>query len=450
MCVMNREPVNRPISRRQFTQLGAAGAIAAAGLPRLAGASSRRYSNPAFRRAQEAMKLSFFYPVGVAGPLAQVMQGMVDSFNAEHPDIQVEASFTGSYADTSTKVQTTVQADNPPDVAVLLATDQQTMLDLDAIYPVSDLESNELFDPDDFLPAYWADTQADGKTWSVPFQRSTPVLYYNKTALEGAGLDPETPPETWDDLVAFSKEIMAAGGARWGVEIPSTTSAYWLFQALAIQSGQTLKGEDPAHVNFDTPAAVEALTWMVGLSTKGAVMPTGAIDWSAGPTDFSSATTAFLYHSTGSLVSINSQAKFEFGTAFLPKNKEFGVPTGGGNMYVFRDIPEDRRQAAWTFVQWMTSTEQATHWSLQSGYVPTRMSVTETQEWKDYVAETPQATTALEQLKYAQPELTGHQSAQIQKIMDDAIQAAVTEQASPEDALRNAQEQADSILSQFR
>ena len=163
----------------------------------------------------------------------------------------------------------------------------------------------------------------------------------------------------------------------------------------------------------------------------------------------SSATTAFLYHSTGSLVSIKGQAEFEFGTAFLPKNVQFGVPTGGGNMYVF-ETDDARQQAAGTFVQWMTSTEQATHWSLESGYVPTRYSVTDSQEWKDYVAETPQATTAIDQLEYAQPELTGHQSGQLQKFMDDAIQAAVTEQASPEDALKSAQEQADSVLSQFR
>lgn len=437
------------MSRRNFAKSAAAGAAATA-LPMSAGARSGRYASPAFFRAQDAVTLSYFYPVGVAGPLAQVMQEMVDEFNAAHPDIVVEASFTGSYADTATKVQTAVQAGNPPDVAVMLATDKQTMLDLDAILAVSDLEQAEGFDPDDFQPAYWADTQADGKTVSVPFQRSTPVLYYNKTALEGAGLDPETPPETWDELVDFGRQAMESGGTTWGVEIPATTSAYWLFQALAIQSGQTLNGEDAAHVNFDTPEAVEALTWMVGLSTEEGVMPTGAIDWAAGPTDFSSATTAFLYHSTGSLVSINSQAEFEFGTAFLPKNKEFGTPTGGGNMYVFKGIPEERQQAAWTFVQWMTSTEMATHWSLQSGYVPTRLSVLETQDWQDYVAETPQATTALEQLEFAQPELTGHQSGQLQKIMDDAIQAAVTEQATPEDALRDAQEQADAILSQFR
>lgn len=437
---MNGKLDQKRLSRRQVAKLGAAGAAVAA---------SSRFAMPAVIRAQEPVTLSYFYPVGVAGPLAQVMQDMVDAFNEEHPDITVEASFTGSYADTATKVQTAVQGGNPPDVAVLLATDKQTMLDLGALFPVSDLEAGEGFDPADFREAYWADTQVDGQTWCVPFQRSTPVLYYNKTAFETAGLDPETPPETWDDLVANGKAVMDAGATTWGVEIPATTSAYWLFQALAIQSGQTLNGEDAAHVNFDTPEAIEALTWMVGLSTEEGVMPTGAIDWSAGPTDFSSATTAFLYHSTGSLVSIKGQAEFEFGTAFLPKNVQFGVPTGGGNMYVFK-TDDARQQAAWTFVQWMTSTEQATHWSLESGYVPTRYSVTDSQEWKDYVAETPQATTAIDQLEYAEPELTGHQSGQLQKFMDDAIQAAVTEQSSPEDALKNAQEQADSVLSQFR
>lgn len=446
-----RSPDAQPrFSRRQFVRTTtAAGVAAAAGMPAIARARSGRYAAPAIVRAQDAVKLSYFYPVGVAGPLAQVMQAMVDEFNEAHPDIEVEASFTGSYADTATKVQTAVQGGNAPDVAVLLSTDKQTMLDLGALFPVSDLENDESFDPDDFLPAYWADTQADGQTWCVPFQRSTPVLYYNKDAFAQAELDPETPPETWDDLVAASRSLMDAGATTWGVEIPSTTSAYWLFQALAIQSGQNLIGDNPAEVFFDTPEVVEALTWMVGLSTEEKVMPTGAIDWAAGPTDFSSATTGFLYHSTGSLVSIKSQAEFEFGTAFLPKNKDFGVPTGGGNMYVFK-TSDERQQAAWTFVQWMTATDMATRWSLESGYVPTRSSVLETDDWKAYVEETPQATTAIDQLEYALPELTGHQSGQLQKIMNDAIQAAVTEQSSPEDALADAQQQADSILSQFR
>src|SRR5699024_8211915 len=178
--MMNHKDTPAKFSRRQLSRPGlAVGAAAAVGVPGLVGARSSRYSSPAIIRAQDVVELSYFYPVGVAGPLATVMQDMVDAFNDAHPDIKVEASFTGSYADTATKVQTAVQGDTAPDVAVLLSTDKQTMLALDALIPVSDLEADESFDPDDFQPAFWADTQVDGKTWCVPFQRSTPVLYYN-------------------------------------------------------------------------------------------------------------------------------------------------------------------------------------------------------------------------------------------------------------------------------
>ncbi len=435
---MDRKRSGGTMSRRTIAKLAAGAATAALGMP-------------AVIRAQgSAVKLSFFYPVSVAGPLAKIMQGMVDDFNKANPDIQVNASFTGSYQDTTTKVQTAVNGKNPPDVAVLLATDLQTMLDLKAIVPVSDFTPGPEFDPKDFQPAFFQDTQIDGKTWNVPFQRSTPILYYNKDALKAAGGDPDKPPQTWEELVATSKKTMGASSAKWGVEFPTSQFAYWQFQALVIESGSDLNGEDHAHFTFDTPEATEALTWLVGLSKTEKVMPDGVIDWSAAPTDFSGGTTAFLYHSTGSLRSILSQAKFEVGTAFLPKNKQFGTPTGGGSMYLFKDRPQANQEAAWTFIRWMTAPAQATRWSLATGYVPVRISSTKSKEWLDSLKETPQANTAIEQLQYAKPELTGHQSGQIQKIMDDNIQAAVSGQKQPADALKNAQQQADAILKQFR
>ena len=439
------------VSRRQMLR-GAAIAGAALGTARLAGtvsAAPRSAGAPVLLRGA-ATELSFFYPVGVAGPLAKLMQGMVDDFNKANPDIKINASFTGSYVDTTTKVQTAVQAKNPPDCAVLLATDLQTMLDLKAIVAVSDLKAGPDFDPKDYQPAFFQDTQAQGKTWSVPFQRSTPVLYYNKDAVQKAGGDPAKPPQTWTDLVDVSKKVMSSNAAKWGVEFPTSGTAYWLFQCLAIQAGEDLNGEDHTHVNFDTAAATDALTWLVGLSKTEKVMPTGVIDWASVPTDFASGNTAFAYHSTGSLASILSQAKFQVGTAIMPKDKQFGTNTGGGNIYIFKDAPQDHQAAAWTFAQWMTAPAQAARWSIATGYVPVRISATKTAEWTAYVAKTPQATTAIDQLQYAKPELTAHQSAQIQKFMSDAVQSAVAGQKQPADALKLAQQQADAILKQYR
>jgi sn-glycerol 3-phosphate transport system substrate-binding protein len=324
------------------------------------------------------------------------------------------------------------------------------MLDLKAIVPVSDLKAGATFDPKDYQQAFFQDTQAEGKTWSVPFQRSTPVLYYNKDVLQKAGGNAEQPPQTWTELVDTSKKIMDAKAAKWGVEFPTSGTAYWLFQCLAIQAGKDLNGEDHTHVNFDTTEATDALTWLVDLSKTNKVMPTGVIDWASVPTDFSSGNTAFAYHSTGSLTAILKEAKFKVGTAFMPKDKQFGTNTGGGNIYIFKDAPADHQQAAWTFAQWMTAPAQATRWAIATGYVPVRISSTDSAEWKDYVAKTPQATTAVDQLKYAKPELTAHQSAQIQKFMSDAVQAAVAGQKQPADALKLAQQQADAILKQYR
>ena len=96
-----------------------------------------------------------------------------------------------------------------------------------------------------------------------------------------------------------------------------------------------------------------------------------------------------IYHSTGSLGFIRTNAKFEFGTAFLPKEVRFGAPTGGGNFYLFKATPPDRQKAAWEFVKWMTSPEMLARWSIDSGYVAPRKSSWDTPLMKDYVGEVP-------------------------------------------------------------
>lgn len=457
----------RPLTRRQMLAGLAAGGIAgllaacrssAPATPVTSSTGAGSNATPQGASAAPAtvgratVELTFFYPVGVAGPLSKLIQQLVDQFNQSHPQVHVTASFTGDYTSTTTKVLTALNAHQPPDVAILLSTDLQTLLDLNAIVPIDAFltQAGPDFALDDFQPAFLKNSQAQGKTWSVPFQRSTPVLYANQAALQAAGRDPNALPQTWDELVEVAQRAMQTGKVSWGVEIPATGSAYWLFQALCIEAGHDLNGDGPASVAFDTAASRTALHWMVDLSRTMRVMPTGAIDWSATPTDFAAGHVAFVYHSTGSLRAILNQASFPVGVGFLPKREQYGTPTGGGNLYIFREIPTERQQAAWTFIQWMTAPERAAQWAIDTGYVPTRRSALETAIWRDYVAKTPQARVALDQLAYSYPELNGHQSGQLQKLVSDAVQAAVTGQKSPEQALADAQRQADQILAAYR
>ncbi|RYD05800.1 hypothetical protein N752_07870 [Desulforamulus aquiferis] len=78
-----------------------------------------------------------------------------------------------------------------------------------------------------------------------------------------------------------------------------------------------------------------------------------------------------MYHTTGNLTNVKNNAKFDFGVAFLPAKKNYASPTGGGNFYVFKGISEDKQEAAWKFIRWMTEPERAAQWSIDTGYVAT-------------------------------------------------------------------------------
>ena len=96
-----------------------------------------------------------------------------------------------------------------------------------------------------FYPTLMQNGTTGGKTWGIPFQRSTIVMYYNKDAFRAAGLDPENPPATWDELSAAGKKLTKADGSQWGVMIPSTGYPYWMFGALTMQNDQVLEINAP-------------------------------------------------------------------------------------------------------------------------------------------------------------------------------------------------------------
>ena len=135
---------------------------------------------------------------------------------------------------------------------------------------------------------------------------------------------------------------------------------------------------------------------------------------------------------------------------FLPAGRQYGAPTGGGNFYITNGISEERQKAAWQFIKFCCSTERAAQWSIDTGYVATRESCYETQLLKDYYADFPQALVAYEQLPYAQPELTTYSAAEMWRILNDNIQAAVTGEMTAAEALEAAQQQGDDLLFDYQ
>jgi len=405
--------------------------------------------------AEEPLQLTMYFPVNVGGSAAALIDQMTQDFNAENPDVQVQAVYTGNYDDTVTAIQTAIQGGNAPDLFVSLATQRFTMADTKMAMPLDDLIAA---DPegqafvDDFIDGFMLDSYVDGSIYSIPFQRSTMVMFYNKDAFREVGLDPEAPPQNWTEMIDYAQKLTNEN--RYGVAIAlNSGSAQWAFTGFSLQNctnGVGLMSADGKEVYFNTPENVEALQLWLDLQNKYKVMAPGIVQWTDMPTQFLAGEVAMIYHTTGNLTNIKNNANFDFGVAFLPAGRQWGAPTGGGNFYITNGISEERQQAAWRFIKFCCSTERAAQWSIDTGYVATRESCYETDLLKDYYASFPQALVAYEQLPYAQPELTTYSAAEMWRILNDNIQAAVTGEMTAEEALAAAQEQGDELLADYQ
>jgi sn-glycerol 3-phosphate transport system substrate-binding protein len=401
-------------------------------------------------------EISFYYPVAVGGPITKIVDQMAADFERDNPGIKVKPIYAGSYQETIVKAITAHKSGQPPVTAVLLSTDMFTLIDEDAVVPFDDFATS----PDDrawmtsFYPAFMANSQTGGKTWGIPFQRSTIVLYWNKDLLKEAGLDPNRPPASWKEMLEYAQKLTkrdAAGNVtQWGVQIPSSGFPYWLFQGLTTPNGVELMNSAGTETYFDKPEVIEALAYWVDLGRKYKVMPTGVIEWGTTPKDFFEKKIAMMWTTTGNLTNVKNNAKFDFGVAMLPASKRRGSPTGGGNFYVFKKAAKDQQAAAVKFAKWMTQPERAAQWGIDTGYVAVRADAWQTPKMADYVKGFPVAAVARDQLQYSVAELSTHDNQRVTKALNDGIQAALTGAKTPEQAMKDAQAEASRILRPYK
>ena len=406
--------------------------------------------------AQGPVEVPFYYPVAVGGPITKIIDGYAAAFEKENPGIKLKPIYSGSYQESIAKALTAAKSGDPPVTSILLSTDMYTLIDEDAIVPFDDLvrTADDRAWLKSFYPAFMENSQTGGKTWGIPFQRSTVVLYYNKDAFKEAGLDPNHPPATWAEMTADAEKLTrrdASGKVtQWGVEIPSSGFPYWLFQGLAIENGANLMNAAGTEVYYDKPEVVAALQYWVDLVNKYKVHPPGIVDWGTTPKDFFERKVAMIWTTTGNLTNVRANAKFDFGVAMLPGNKQRGSPTGGGNFYIFKKSTPAQREAAFKFIKWVTQPERAAQWGIDTGYVAVRPDAWDTPEMKKYVAGFPAAAVARDQLPFAKAELSTHDNQRVTKALNDALQAALTGAKPPAQALKDAQREADRLLRSYK
>ncbi|MDR3173264.1 MAG: ABC transporter substrate-binding protein [Treponema sp.] len=421
-------------------------------------AGCSRQSSQTANQGSEPISLDMYFPVSVGGGPDAIISGLCDQFNAENPGIKINPVYAGSYAETRTKVQAAIKAGNTPAIALMFSIDLHALRSMDVLYDYDRFCTTEADRAwlDGFYNGFMENSRTGGKTYGIPWQRSTIILYYNRDAFSQAGIDPDTPPATWDELRSLAKRLTVKSGdivTRYGIQIPSDKAgyAYWMLQTFCTQqNGFNLMNDAGTEIYFDDPRTIRGLEFWKSLSDDGS-QPSGTTAWSTTPTDFLEQKTAMIYHTTGNLTNIRKNAKFSFGTAMLPAGDSRGSPTGGGNFYLFKGVPEDQTKAAFKFIQWMTGNpERVAKWSIDTGYVATRPEAYETDILKEYTREFPQALVARDQLEFAKAEFSVYDQGRVQDILDTAIEAVMTGQRSASDAMEEAQVKADAVLAQYR
>lgn len=411
--------------------------------------------------AQDSVVIDFYFPSATANDAEGIFQSYADTFQEQNPGITINPVFTGSYTDTRNTILTELQGGGAgPDVAVMLSIDLYSFAEEGYIVPaqnfIDSMEGGEAFVAD-FFPALMRNgLDNDGNVWSIPFQRSTPILYYNADLLAEAGYD--SPPTNNAELVEIAQALTTDD--RDGLLVPVAGGfPIWMYQSFAIAYGQNIVSEDPTQVFFNTPEAVAAVEFVRSLGTDLGVGPAGGAAWGDTPTAFLAGQAAMIYHTTGNLTRILRDADFEVGVWYLPSGPAgddgtgYGAPTGGGNLYIFDDGSKSDAEldAIWKWVTFLASAEVQADWGATTGYIASNATAWETEPLASLAMEYPHYLVARNQLQYVGKEFSSYATITIQGIINGTLQSILTgESEDAQAAMDTAQAQIDGILAEYR
>lgn len=359
--------------------------------------------------------LTFWHSMGGSG--GEAIDKMVADFNASQSEIQVTAQFQGSYDDAITKLQSVIGTDAVPDIMQLYDIGTRWMIDSGHTVPMQEQIDADGWDISQIEPNIAGYYTVDGKLNSMPFNSSTPILYYNKDAFREAGLDPEAPPENWNQLEEYSQKLTRTEGGE--TLYGFTLQVYsWLFEQY--MSKQSLTYADNGNGRNGTATAVEfdsngggvnLLTKWNDLYKKGLLGNLGR-DGTACINAFGAGKTFMIMGSTASISEVRTavDGKFEIGTGFLPDLEEGengGVSIGGGSLWMMDKGTGDSKAAAWKFIKYMVEPERQVYWHQQTGYFPISVKAYDLPEMQAHLEANPLFQTAIDQLHASPVEARG-------------------------------------------
>lgn len=393
----------------------------------------------------EKTKVTWWHSMG--GDLGKAADTLVSDFNASQDKVEVEAVYQGTYDESLNKMKASMDSKTGPSLIQVYEIGSRFMIDSGAITPAQifiDKENYDLSQLEENIANYYT---FEGKQYSMPFNTSNPILYYNKDLFKAAGLDPEKAPTTYSELKQTADALSKKGA-------PASFAIYGWFmeQFFANQGAEYVNNGNgrtsPASESLvNSEAGVNTLTWWKDLIDSEAMINLGR------KTDdtkkaFAAGQISMTLDSTASLRGIVDSVgdKFEVGTAFLPKpdgTSDGGVIIGGASLWILNNKPEAEQQAAWEFIKYLAEPQTQARWHIATGYFPITKKAYDEQIVQDNLAQYPQFQTAIDQLHASKPSLATQGAVmgvfpEARQLVETAVEEALGGSKSPQQALDDA------------
>lgn len=351
---------------------------------------------------EEKQIVTYWHSMGGAGQ--EALNALVESYNSSQDKVQVNAEYQGTYDEALTKFHSVAGTDSAPTMIQVFEIGTMSMINSGKINPIQefiDADNYDMSHLEENIVNYY---KIDDQFYSMPFNSSTPVMYYNKDAFKAAGLDPESPPSTYEEVEEASKTIVKANPEMKGFAL----QAYgWLFEQLLANQGALLMNnengrlESPTAIGFSEKQGKSIFEWVKRMNDDKtfANYGTNGDNMMAG---FLAGDVSMFLQSSASSRDVIDNAPFEVGIAFLPHPEDTereGVVIGGASLWMVDGKPDAEQQAAWDFMKYLQTPEIQAKWHVETGYFAINPAAYDEQSVKEAYEKMPQLQVTVEQLQ---------------------------------------------------
>jgi len=417
----------------------------------------------ALDKADKPVEITFWHAMTRANE--ETLVRLTDQFNSSQGDVRVNLVNQTSYEDNLSKFRAGLGTGELPDMIQLGETSLQQVIDSQAILPAQACVDADDYDLSDFLPRVVDYYTVEDTLWAMPFNVSNPLLYYDKNVFRRAGLDPEQPPTTLDEVRQYSEQIKANAGYPSGFALK--VDAFFFEQLLGkadvqyVNNGNGRK-ERASEVQFDNKPGRQIFTWMSDMVADDLAVtsPRTGPDQINNFLAIGNQQAAMTIDTTAALGIISQilgqgdYAHVDLGVAPMPGSSKGGAIVGGAALYIVNKSSSAKQAAAWEYAKFLNEPAQVAAWSAGTGYIPTRESAVDEPVLQQQWADAPEFRVAYDQLLGGKNDLATAgpiigDYLGTREAVEDAETRMFAEGQKPKAALKQAKNDADEVIQNY-